>query len=84
MFSPFLTPLSTYCSFFPLVVNLRGTGLLHNQIATNATHPVTVAPIPAIHGHAPLIPQLLVYSSCAKCRTVTVFFSSTFEKNGRL
>ncbi len=73
-----------YCTFFPLVVNFKGTGALHNHNATNAIQPATVTAIPAIHGHAPLIAQLRGHSLCAKWRTVTVFFSSMFDKNGLL
>ena len=77
-------PVNIYSTFFPLVVNFNGTGLLHSHSATNAIHPVTVTAIPVIQGHAPLMTQLLGHSSCAKCLTVTVFFSSMLEKNGRL
>jgi hypothetical protein len=52
-----------YWIFFPLVDKFNGTGLLHSQSATNATHPVTVTAIPEIQGHAPLITQLLGHSS---------------------
>lgn len=73
-----------YCTFFPLVVNFSGTGALQSHRATKAIQPVTVTAIPVIQGHAPLIAQLRGHSSWAKCRTVTVFFSSTFDRKGLL
>lgn len=73
-----------YCNFFPFAVNLTGTGLLQSQRATNANQPVTVTAMPPIQGQAALISQERGNSSCAKCRTVTVFFSSMLERKGRL
>lgn len=71
-----------YCTFFAITTS--ETGLLQSHSATNATQPTTVTTIPPIHGHAFDMTQLLGHSSCAKCLTVTVFFSSRLEKNGRL
>ena len=73
-----------HTTFFPLFVNFNGTGLLHNHNATKPTHPATVTAIPAIQGQAPVMAQLRGHSSCAKWRTVTVFFSSMLESKGRL
>lgn len=51
-------------------------GLLYIQMAQNPTNPDTVAAMPEIQGHAPEMTKLLGHSSCAMCRTLTVFFSS--------
>ncbi len=70
-----------YCSFFP---ELLLGGALNSHTTTKTNQPNTVVQIPAIPIQAPLMRQLLGHSSCAKCLTVTVVFSSTFVKKGRL
>ena len=71
---------TSYCVFFAAFA--LPLGALHSQTATNATHPTTVTATPPIQGHAALMTQLLGHSSCAKCLTVTVVFSSTLDRNG--
>ena len=73
-----------YWNFFPVAVSFSGTGALHSHKATKAIQPIIVTAMPVIQGHAPLIAQLRGHSSWAKWRTVTVFFSSTFDMNGLL
>jgi hypothetical protein len=64
---------------FPALKSAFGcAGFEYNHNATNPNHPATVTQMPEIHGQAPLITNDRGHSSCAKCRTVTVFFSSTF------
>lgn len=75
-------PLS-FISFISLQFFLP-TGLLYIHIAQNPTKPDTVAPMPEIQGQAPEMTKLRGHSSCAKWRTLTVFFSSMLVRKGRL
>jgi hypothetical protein len=79
------TVAGSYCAFFPESTGVAPPrGALYIQSPINMIHPTTVPHTPAIHTHPPLIAQLRGHSSCAKCLTVTVLFSSTLVKKGRL
>jgi hypothetical protein len=75
------------CILYLPAIFLRSSsfgGSQYSQMATNTTNPTTTLQSPATQTHPPVILQLLGHSSCAKCRTVTCLFSSTFVRNGRL
>lgn len=73
-------PLPVYCVFLTDV----SVGLLHSHSAQNTVQADTVTAMPAIHTQAAEMSHDRVYSSCAKWRIVTLYFSSRYVRKGRL